>query len=86
MENTNQRGLTVYFTDGTNMSIDFPQQTGNEAAAGLKLEDVLKSRCLLLDIEGALYVVPFENVKYLRTYPAPRNIQGRAYIKGASIR
>jgi hypothetical protein len=37
-----QRGLTIHFTDGTRMSLDFPQQTQNEAASLLKLEDVLK--------------------------------------------
>jgi len=80
-----QRGLTIHFTDGTRMSLDFPQQTQNEAASVLKLEDVLKNRYMLLEAESTLLLVPFENVKYLQLYPAPQNVPGHTYIKGASI-
>jgi len=80
-----QRGLTIYFTDGSKMSMDFPKQTQNEAAAALKLEDVLKNRYMLFEAEGALVLIPFENVKYLQLYPAPTTVQGHTYVKGASI-
>ena len=80
-----QRGLTIHFTDGTRMSLDFPQQTQNEAASVLKLEDVLKNRYMLLEAESTLLLVPFENVKYLQFYPAPQNVPGHTYVKGASI-
>ena len=39
-----QRGLTIYFCDGSKLSIEFPVQTPNEMAALLKLEEVLKQR------------------------------------------
>jgi hypothetical protein len=80
-----QRGLTIHFTDGTRLSLDFPQQTQNEAAALLRLEDVLKNRYMLFEAESTLLLVPFENVKYLQLYPAPGNVQGHTYIKGASV-
>jgi hypothetical protein len=80
-----QRGLTIYFTDGTRMSLDFPQQTANEAAALMKFEDILKNRYMLFEAESTLLLVPFENVKYLQLYPAPENVQGHTYIKGASV-
>ena len=80
-----QRGLTIHFTDGTRMSLDFPQQTQNEAASVLKLEDVLKNRYMLFEAESTLLLVPFENVKYLQFYPAPQNVPGHTYIKGATI-
>ena len=80
-----QRGLTIHFTDGSKMSLDFPQQTQNEAAALMKLEDVLKNRYMLFEAESTLLLVPFENVKYLQFYPAPQNVPGHTYIKGASI-
>ena len=82
----NERGLTIHFTDGTKMSLDFPQQTQNEAAALMKFEDILKNRYMLFEAESALLLVPFENVKYLQLYPAPQNVVGHTYIKGATVR
>jgi hypothetical protein len=82
---TDQRGLTIHFTDGTKMSLDFPKQTENEAAAALKLEDVLRNRYMLFEAESTLLLVPFENVKYLQLYPAPQNVPGHTYVKGASV-
>jgi len=32
-----------------------------------------------------LLLVPFENVRYVQLYPAPADVPGHAYIKGASI-
>jgi hypothetical protein len=80
---TDQRGLTIHFTDGNKLSLDFPKQTENEAAAALKMEDVLKNRYMLFEAEGTLLLIPFENVKYLQLYPAPKSVPGHTYIKGA---
>ena len=80
-----QRGLTIHFTDGSKMSLEFPKHTDNEAAAGLRLEDVLKNRYMIFEAESTMLLVPFENVKYLQLYPAPNNVQGHTYVKGASI-
>ena len=80
-----QRGLTIHFTDGSKMSMDFPKQTQNEAAAALKLEDVLKNRYMLFEAEGTLVLIPFENVKYLQLYPAPQSVPGHTYVRGASV-
>ena len=82
---TDQRGLTIHFTDGTKMSLDFPKQTDNEAAAALKLEDVLKNRYVIFEAESTMLLVPFENVKYLQLYPAPQSVPGHTYVKGASV-
>jgi hypothetical protein len=30
-------------------------------------------------------MVPFENVKYVQVYPAPADVPGHTYIKGASV-
>ncbi len=31
-----KRDLTIHFTDGTKLNIDFPKQADNEYAAGIK--------------------------------------------------
>jgi hypothetical protein len=79
------RGLTFHFIDGTKMSLEFPKQTSNTAAAQLKFNDVLATRYVMLDVDGTLFVIPFENIKYMQIYPAPASIQGHTYITGATV-
>jgi len=80
-----QRGLTIYFNDGSKLSLDFPKQSPNEAAAMMKLDDVLKKRYMLFEADSTFLMIPFENVRYVQLYPAPDSVQGHTYIKGASM-
>lgn len=81
-----QRGITIYFTDGSKISMDFPRQSPSEIGAMMKLNDVLEKRHMLFEADSTLLMVPFENVKYVQIYPAPAEIAGQTYIKGASIK
>ena len=80
-----ERGLAFHFTDGTRLSLTFPKQTDNLAASQLKFDDILANRYVLLDVEGTLMVIPFENVKYIQIYPAPAKLQGHTYLTGAKL-
>ena len=80
-----KRGMTIYFNDGSKISLDFPKQSPNEAAAMLKLDDVLKKRYMLFEADSTFLMIPFENVRYVQLYPAPDSVQGHTYIKGATI-
>ena len=80
-----KRGITIFFNDGSKVSMDFPRQTPNEAAALLKLDDVLKKRYMLFEADGTLLMIPFENVRYVQMYPAPESLPGHTYIKGAHV-
>ena len=79
-----KRGLTIFFCDGTKMHIEFPAQTDNEFAALLKLEEVLKQRQIIAQIDGAILIIPFENIKYIQGYPAPSKMP-QGSIQGASV-
>jgi hypothetical protein len=79
-----RRGLTVYFTDGTKMRIDYPKQTPNEIAALLKVKEILAARHLLVEVDGALLMFPFDNIRYIEAHPAPAQLPDYA-IKGATI-
>ena len=68
------RSLTIHFMDGTNLRLRFPKQAANEHAAVLKLKEILNTRQLLVEAEGALLVIPFENIKYIQAYPAPKKL------------
>lgn len=81
-----KRGVTIFFNDGTKVSLDFPRQSPNEAATSLKLDDVLKKRYMLFEADNTFLMIPFENVRYVQLYPAPEKVQGHTYIKGASIK
>ena len=80
-----KRGVTIFFNDGTKLSLDFPKQSPNEAAAAIKLDDVLKNRYMLFEADSTFLMIPFENVRYVQLYPAPEKVQGHTYIKGAAI-
>jgi hypothetical protein len=80
-----KRGVTIFFNDGSKLSLDFPKQSPNDAIAALKLDDVLKKRHMLFEADSTFLMIPFENVRYVQLYPAPEKVQGHTYIKGATI-
>ena len=80
-----QRGVSIFFNDGSKITLDFPKQSPNEAAAQMKLEDVLKKCYVMFEADGTLMLIPFENVKYIQLYPAPEKVPGHTYIKEASV-
>jgi len=80
-----ERGLTIFFNDGSKMSLAFPKQSLNETAAELKIEDVLKKRYMLFEADSKFLMIPFENVKYIQLDAAPPQLQGHTYIRNASI-
>ena len=81
---SDKRGIAIFFNDGSKISLDFPKQSPNEAAAAMKFEDVLKKRYMLFEVDGALMMIPFENVRYVQIYPAPESVPGHTYVKGAT--
>jgi hypothetical protein len=81
-----KRGLIIYFMDGSKKLLEFPQQVAdNDVAAAAKLKEALEARRLVVEAEGALIVVPFENIKYLQLHPAPKKLPA-GVIRGASFR
>jgi hypothetical protein len=78
------RGLRINFVDGTALAVSFPRQRDTEAAAELMLDAVLKQRMLMIEADGCLHFVPFENIKYLSIFPAPEKT-GKTVIRGARI-
>ena len=81
---TERRGLTIFFTDGAKMQLDYPRQTPNDIATLLKVKEILASRQLLVEVDGVLLMFPFENIKYIEAHPAPKDLPGYT-IRGASV-
>ena len=81
-----KRGMIIYFTDGSKKVLEFPQQIAEgDVAAAAKMKEALEARHLVLEADGALLVIPFETVKYVQIYPAPKKLPG-GVIKGASFK
>ena len=78
------RGITIFFVDGTKLKVAFPVQKPNEMAALLGLEAILKERQIIVEAEGTLLVIPFTNVNYIQAYPAPAKLPEHT-IQGATV-
>jgi hypothetical protein len=81
---TERRGLTVYFTDGSKLKLDYPKQTQSEAATFVKLKEILASRLIIAEVDGVALMIPFDNIRYLEAHPAPKGMPEYA-LKGATI-
>ncbi|HKC45194.1 MAG TPA: hypothetical protein VKC64_15305 [Burkholderiales bacterium] len=79
------RGLRIHFVDGSTLAVSFPKQRDTELAAALAREAILKERMLAIEADGCLHYVPFDNVKYISVFPAPKG-PGKHVIRGATFR
>ena len=81
-----KRGMIIHFTDGTKKVLEFPQQVADgDATMAERIKELLKARNLTIEADGALIVIPLENVKYIQSYPAPKKLPV-GVIRGASFK
>ena len=81
-----ERRLIIHFTDGSKKTLEFPQQVADaDATLTARLKEALEARHLVVEADGALIVIPFENIRYLQAYPAPKKLPSYA-IKGATFK
>jgi hypothetical protein len=80
-----KRGIIIHFMDGSNKYLEFPKQLADEYSQSLRLKELLAARHLVVEAEGALLVFPFDNIKYLQAYPAPKRLPEYT-IKGAAFK
>ena len=81
---TTKREMTIHYMDGSQMKLDFPLQAASESAQVIKLKEALAARHLIVQADGALLIIPFENIKYIQAYPAPAKLPEHA-IRAASF-
>ena len=81
---SNERGMTIHFMDGTKLRLKFPKQVKTDEAVSLRLEKMITHQGLLVEAEGALLLIPYNNIKYLQSYPAPGKLPDYV-IKEAAI-
>ena len=81
---TNERGMTIYFMDGSKMAVTFPKQVKSDETVSVRLEQMLDKPALMIEADGALLMLPFSSIKYLQVYPAPPRLPGYV-IKDAAV-
>jgi hypothetical protein len=68
---TADRGMVIHFMDGSSLKLEFPKQVKHDESIVPRIEKILERGLLMAEVDGALMLVPFSNVKYLQVYPAP---------------
>ena len=76
--------ITFHFTDGTKLDADFDAQTTDPAKAVQNIRKAMDADKFMIEIEGQLFLIPLNNVKYLRISPAPDKLP-EGVIKGARL-
>ncbi len=75
-----EKKITVYFTDGTDLQFEFPNQADGDANIATAIRKTLNENQLVLEVEGAMYTIPYNNVKYIRVSPCPDKLPDTAIL------
>ena len=78
------RGMTIHFMDGSQLRVTYPKQVKHDESVPVRLERLLEKEVLMIEADGALWTIPFANVKYIQVYPAPAVLPDYV-LKEASI-
>ena len=81
---TNKRYLTIHFTDGSKLSVTFPKQVEDFHQMATRVQKALDANKLAIEINGELFIIPMNNVKYLQVTPAPEKMP-ETIIHGGSL-
>jgi hypothetical protein len=79
-----ERGMTIYFTDGSKMELRFPKQVKADETVGARLDRILERHTVLVEADGALIAIPFTSIKYLQMHAAPPRLPDYV-IKDATL-
>lgn len=79
-----ERFLTLYFLDGSDMSIAFPKQEGNPLLLAKRIQAALDADQIALETDGELIMIPKSSIKYMTVSPLPDELP-ETVILGASV-
>lgn len=75
------RRIIIAFTDGTDMQFKFPKQFDDPNKIVSTLRKTLDENQLVLAVEGAMYTIPYNNIKYIRVSPCPPKLPDTAILE-----
>jgi hypothetical protein len=76
--------LVIRFNDGSEERLEYPRPTQDASSFVQRLEDMLNSQHLLLEVEGKLVVYPFRSIKAIEVSPIPEKLP-RTVIRKARL-
>jgi hypothetical protein len=82
---TSKRFLTIYFIDGSKMSLTFPNQGGNPLLLAKRVQEAIEADQVAIEIDGKLTVIPKSSIKYMQASPLPDELP-ETVIVGASMK
>ena len=75
----------IHFMDGTRMTFAWPRQTGDDPMTIVSnVRKALEMDKLAVEVQGALFVIPIRNVKYIQITPAPEKLPNEV-IRGGEV-
>ena len=74
--------IKVKFVNGNEDNFDFEPQ-GEPTMLGKKLRELLDSNALVLQLEGAIEIIPFANIQSITVIPSRENITEKMVLQGA---
>jgi hypothetical protein len=59
----------------------FPQQSDDFSQIASRVQKALDANQLAIKVDGELFVIPMNNIKYLQVNPAPRKATRQSYSR-----
>ncbi len=82
---SNDVHAVVHFTDGTNVTLAWPAQAGEDRASiARKVRNALEMDKFMAEVEGDMIIIPMQNIKYVMVTPAPQELP-QSVLRNAHI-
>jgi hypothetical protein len=76
---------TIFFMDGSKVSLQWPQQAGKDpSTVAANVKKALEADRILAEIGGSLLLIPIRNIKYIQITPSPDKLPA-GVLRGAQI-
>ena len=80
-----RRYCTIHFMDGQSMRFIFEAlKPEGDPTVGMAVEDFLKTKNLIFELDNKLTIIPMNNVRSIEVFPAPSNLPQKV-IKAKSL-
>lgn len=79
-----ERNLTIFFTDGNQLTFKLPAQSTETHSIAKRVDDFLNRGYLMIEAEESVMVFPFSSIKYFQFWPVPDNLPA-GVVRGAAI-
>ena len=79
-----ERNLTIFFTDGNQLTFKLPAQSTETHSIAKKVDDFLNRGYLMIEAEESVMVFPLASIKYFQFWPVPETLPA-GVVRGAAI-